>query len=272
MKTLAPYIFASIDAGERDRLRLLAQLLDPLHRKALSTTRIGPGLSSLELGAGTGTVSAWIAGTAGPTGQVLATDLNTEFLHQAAHPNVVVEQLDALRDPLPEARFDLITARALLHHLPGWAQVVKKCVAALKPGGSLVLVEPDATTSVLNTDPMHHRFWSAWCRWGGTEGVDYRIGHKLTGVMREAGLEVTDTSIDVPFYQGGSDWATLYAQTVDATMPRAGERIEPDLVEAFQRATVDPSQWLCSFGWVAVTGRRATTKREGGSWCPPRPR
>lgn len=255
---MTSYIFTRSGDRERDRLRLLALLLDPLHRKALSAIGIGPGQSSLELGAGAGTMSAWIADRTGPTGRVLATDLNPKFLYPAPHPSVVVERLDAMRDPFPEAEFDLVTARALLHHLPEWAQVVKKCVAALKPGGSLVLVEPDASTSVLNTDLMHHRFWSAWCRWGRTEGVDFRLGHKLAGVMRAAGLEVADTSMEVPFYHGGSDWATLYAQTVEAVMPRVAESVGHDLVDAFQRAAVDPSAWMCSLGWVAVTGRRPT--------------
>lgn len=258
------YVFANNNDRERGRLQCLARLLDPMHRRALEATEIGSGWHALELGAGLGTISAWIANRTGPAGRVLATDLDTRFLSQACHPdNVVIERLDAVHDPLPESAFDLITVRALLHHLPDWRQVVKKCGSALKPGGSLVIVEPDASSSMLNAVPPHHRFWSAWCRWGRGEGIDFRLGHKLAGAMHAAGLDVADTVMEVPFYHGGSAWARFYSQTVDAAGPRLGRAIDPDLVTAFHEASADPSALMCSFGWIAVSGRRTPGPSQG---------
>jgi SAM-dependent methyltransferase len=251
------YVFANNDDRECRRLQCLARLLDPMHRRALEAVKIGAGWHTLELGAGLGTISAWIAGRTGSAGRVLATDLNTRFLSQAHHSDdVVIERLDAVLDPLPESAFDLITARALLHHLPEWRQVLKKCRGALKPGGSLVIVEPDATSSMLNDVPPHRRFWSEWCRWGRSEGIDFQIGHKLAGVMHAAGLDVADTVMEVPFYHGGSEWARFYSQTVDAAGPRLARSIDADLVTAFHEASADPNALMCSLGWIAVSGRR----------------
>jgi ubiquinone/menaquinone biosynthesis C-methylase UbiE len=260
------YVFANDGDRECRRLQGLARLLDPLHRRALEAAEIGSGWHALELGAGLGTVSDWIASRVGPAGRVLATDLDTRFLSQARHPdNVVIEELDAVDDPLPESAFDLVTVRALLHHLQDWRQVVKKCSVALKPGGSLVIVEPDATSSMLNAVPPHHRFWSAWCRWGRGEGIDFRLGHKLAGAMHDAGLDVADTVMEVPFYHGGSEWARFYSQTVDAAGPRLGRAIDPDLVTAFHEASADPGAFMCSFGWIAVSGRRTPGASQGGA-------
>jgi 2-polyprenyl-3-methyl-5-hydroxy-6-metoxy-1,4-benzoquinol methylase len=254
------YVFASNDDRECSRLRSLAGLLDPMHRDAIEAAEIDSVRHTLEIGAGLGTISAWIARRTG--GRVLATDLNTAFLSRMYQPkNVTIEQLDAVHDPLPESAFDLITARAVLHHLPEWRQVVKKCGAALKPGGTLVLVEPDATSSVLNAVPPHHRFWTAWCQWGTGAGIDFRLGHKLAGAVRDAGLDVADTVMEVPFYHGGSAWARFYSQTVEAAAPRMGEAIDPALVTAFHAASADPNAFMCSFGWIAVSGRRARGTR-----------
>lgn len=260
------YVFADKDDREFRRLQRLARLLDPMHRRALEAAELGSGWHTLELGAGLGTVSDWIASRIGPTGHVLATDLDTTFLSEARHPDgVVIEQLDAIHDPLPESAFDLITIRALLHHLPEWRQVVKKCSRALKSGGSLVMVEPDATSSVFNDAPLHHRFWSAWCRWGDGEGIDFQIGHKVAGAMRDAGLDVAPATMEVPFYRGGSAWAQFYSQTVDAARPRFARAIDPDLVAAFHKASADPDAMMCSFGWIAVSGRRVPGVHEGGA-------
>ncbi|GAB2836641.1 hypothetical protein GCM10027176_46210 [Actinoallomurus bryophytorum] len=260
------YVFANDGDRECRRLQGLAGLLDPLHRRALEAAGIGSGWHALELGAGLGTVSDWIATRVGPAGRVLATDLDTRFLSQARHPdNVVIDRLDAVDDPLPESAFDLITVRALLHHLPEWRQVIKKCGVALKPGGSLLIVEPDATSSMLNAVPPHHRFWSAWCRWGRREGIDFRLGHKLAGAMHDAGLEVADTVMEVPFYHGGSAWAGFYSQTVDAAGPRLGRAIDPGLVTAFHEASADPGAFMCSFGWIAASGRRTPGASRGGA-------
>ncbi|MDN3359689.1 class I SAM-dependent methyltransferase [Actinomadura sp. DC4] len=237
-----------------------------MHRRALEALEIDSRWHALELGAGLGTMSAWLAHRTGPAGHVLATDLNTRFLSQVSHPdNMTVERLDAVHDPLPESAFDLITVRALLHHLPEWRQVVKKCGHALKPGGTLVVVEPDATSGMLNVVPPHQRFWSAWCRWGRREGIDFRLGHKLPGAMHAAGLDVADTVMEVPFYHGGSAWAEFYSQTVDAAGPRLGDAIDPGLVAAFHEASADPDALMCSLGWIAVSGRRAPGACKGGA-------
>jgi ubiquinone/menaquinone biosynthesis C-methylase UbiE len=258
------YVFGNDNDREFSRLQGLARLLDPMHRRALEAAEIGSGWHALELGAGLGTISTWMAHRTGPAGRVLATDLDTRFLSQASHPdNVVIERLDAVHDLLPESAFDLITVRALLHHLPEWRQVVKKCGSALKPGGTLVIVEPDATSSMLNAVPPHHRFWSAWCRWGQGEGIDFRLGHKLAGAMQNAGLDVAETVMEVPFYHGGSAWARFYSQTVDAVRPRLGRAIDPDLVTAFRQALADPNALMCSFGWIAVSGRHTRGTSQG---------
>ncbi|MER6912735.1 methyltransferase domain-containing protein [Streptomyces sp. NPDC000594] len=249
-----PYVFADSGSQEHDRLRLLARLLDPLHRRALGAAGIREGLHCLELGSGTGSMAGWMADQVGAGGSVLATDINLSFLRDLGRPNLAVRELDVVTGELPRAAFDLITCRALLHHLPRRESVVERLAQALKPDGVLVLVEPDADASVL-AEPEHQRFWSAWCRWGQSEGVDFRLGRTLPRALRRAGLELQDMTMEVPFYSGGSPWDLLYRSTVRAAGPRLARWGGPDLVAEFDRLTTRDGHPVCSLGWVTVSGR-----------------
>lgn len=220
MSSSNSYVFSDSSTEERDRLRLLADLLDPVHRKALEAAGIRPGQSCVEVGSGAGTIAEWMAHQVGPDGHMVAADINLTFLGGLSdNANVTVSRFDVLSDALPDSAFDIITARALLHHLPCWETVIPRLAAAVKPGGALVLMEPDASVSVANADEVHRRFWSAWCRWGESVGVDFRLGGKLPKSLQAAGLEVTDVSMEVPFYRGGSVWADLCTPPNRASAP-----------------------------------------------------
>ncbi|MET8826369.1 methyltransferase domain-containing protein [Streptomyces sp. NPDC004610] len=265
------YVFNDSGSEEHDRLRLLAGLLDPMHRSALRRAGIGPGQSCLEVGAGAGTLSAWMADQVVPDGHVVAADLNVSFLGGLAdHPHVTVRKLDVLDTPLPDAAFDLITARALLHHLPAWENALARLAAALKPTGTLVLVEPDASVGIANDDEVQRRYWSAWCRWGTSVGVDFTLGGKLPNSLPRAGLEATDVRMELPYYRGGSPWADLYLRTLRAAGPRLGTSIDPELIVAFTAASADPSRWMTSLGWTVVVARRTVRSRGGPRGVPGR--
>ncbi|MFJ3903982.1 methyltransferase domain-containing protein [Streptomyces sp. NPDC090025] len=252
------YVFAGAGEAERARLDLLARLTDPLHRRALSQAGLRAGLRCLELGAGTGTVAAWLAGRTGPEGQVLATDIDLSFLDGPARPPLEIRRVDAVKDELPPAAFDVVTASALLHHLPQWESVVDRMAAALAPGGALVLVEPDVGAALLGR-PEHRRFWADWCRWGRSQGIDYGLGRKLPDAVRRAGLDVQDVTMEVPFYDEGSPWDTLYRATLQAIRPRLAGWDGPDLVAAYDRLPTGPGRPACGLGWTAVVGRAPGT-------------
>jgi 2-polyprenyl-3-methyl-5-hydroxy-6-metoxy-1,4-benzoquinol methylase len=62
--------------GEKKRLALMSQLLDPMHRRYIELLGISRDARVLEVGCGNGSMSAWMAGHAVPHGQVVAIDLD----------------------------------------------------------------------------------------------------------------------------------------------------------------------------------------------------
>src|SRR3954469_7130089 len=132
------YLLDNGGAEAPARLAALSDLFDDTTKRLLTDRGVDVGWHCLEVGAGNGTIAAWLASRVGASGTVLATDIDTRHLAPLAGPNLVVQQHDISTDALPEGAFDLIHIRLVLNNVPEWRQVMRKLVAALKPGGWLV--------------------------------------------------------------------------------------------------------------------------------------
>ncbi len=123
------------EESESRRLADLQRLFDPHTFAFLERTGVGAGWACLELGAGAGSVSRWLAERVGRDGKVVALDLDPRFLGDLAAGNVEVRQCDIREDEIEDDRYDLVVTRLVLIHLPGDTTIMGKLVDALKPGG-----------------------------------------------------------------------------------------------------------------------------------------
>src|SRR5262245_31886121 len=114
---MTTYVFDQAWQDEHDRLTALESLFDPATQRHLARLGVRDGWRCLEVGAGAGGVARWLADQVAETGQVLATDLDTRFLHNRGRSNLDILTHDIVSDPL-DGEFDLIHARAVLGHLP----------------------------------------------------------------------------------------------------------------------------------------------------------
>jgi hypothetical protein len=62
-------------------------------------------------------VARWLAGQVGPTGHVVATDIDPRFLADREPAGVEVRRHDITVDPIEEDSYDLVHCRALLIHM-----------------------------------------------------------------------------------------------------------------------------------------------------------
>ena len=130
---------AQPEAGER--FDALATLFDPSTFRHFAAIGVSEGWRAWEVGAGGPSVPRWLAERVGPRGRVVASDIDTSWLGGPG-PFEVIEH-DVARDRSPSGPFDLIHARLVLVHLPQRAAAISSMVAALAPGGWLVLEEAD---------------------------------------------------------------------------------------------------------------------------------
>ncbi|WP_221938143.1 methyltransferase domain-containing protein [Streptomyces sp. NBC_01525] len=261
------YVFATAFAREEERLALGEALWDPGTRERLAATGVGPGWSCLEIGAGRGSVAAWLADRVGPVGEVVAADLDTERLKWLTGRGVTVHRHDVVTDDLPEAHFDLIHARLVLQHVGDRQQAVDRLYRALKPGGHLVLEDTD--TASLFSHPAQDDFlndvkraaYDVMC----ASGYHPRCGLLDVQLATDAGLVDIVAEGRSAVVRGGSDaarWFALWLEHLAPAMLARGAVTEERLARA-QVDLTDPAHCWLSQVMVTVHGRRPASDSLG---------
>jgi SAM-dependent methyltransferase len=183
------YVYDQGWSEERARLAGIESLWDLGTRELLARHGAGEGAHALEVGAGGGSLVAWLADQVGPSGRVLATDLDTRFVEPLASDVVEVRQADVVAGELPEGEFDVVHTRLLLEHLPGRDAALDRLVRALRPGGWLVVEDYDWTG--FGFDPaaaLETRAATAILTFMANAGFDQTYGRRLTSSLAERGL------------------------------------------------------------------------------------
>jgi hypothetical protein len=60
---------------------------------------------------------------------------------------------------------DLVTARAVLHHIADAQTAIANMVASLKPDCAILLIEPDFLPVSVTEPPEVRAFWDGWVAW-----------------------------------------------------------------------------------------------------------
>jgi SAM-dependent methyltransferase len=263
--TDATYLLDNAGGDAPERLAALSSMFDPGTKRHLMDRGVTDGWHCLEVGGGGGSIATWLADRVGPTGTVVATDIDPRFLERLAKPRLEVRRHDVAKDPLPEAAFDLIHARLVLNSLLGWEHALEKLVLALKPGGWLLDEEFDSQS--LPPDPAESpgetllRTHVAMGRLMTDHGFDRRFGRRLFGRLRRHGLTEVGAEARMLMVQGGSPGASLvranYRQLRGALV-EAGYVTEPDVDRDLARLD-DPEFMMPSSILWAAWGRRPTS-------------
>jgi SAM-dependent methyltransferase len=224
----------------------------------LSGIGISPGWVCLEVGAGSGSISRWLAEQTQPGGNVLSVDVDLRF-HCDPIPGMEVRELDIISDPLPTGSFDLVHARAVLEHLVERDDVLDRLVTATKPGGWVVvedgewqaflaqpLPEPLAKISQLMHDGLQAR-----------TGWDHLLGGRLLRMFAERGLVELDVVAEARPMRGGHDsisWWSFGIEHRGDRMVDAGVVTREELAQAIALVR-SPDFIMMSPLSVSVRGR-----------------
>ncbi|MGY1643824.1 class I SAM-dependent methyltransferase [Geodermatophilus sp. SYSU D00703] len=260
MEDLRPYILDDAATSEYQRLDLMSKILDPWTRGYLRAVGVGPGWRCLELGSGNGSIAEWLCDTVGPSGSVTAVDVDTVLLDLVPAQNLRVERTDVRVARLPQSAFDLVTCRALLHQVADHAPaVLAQMAAAVKPGGWLVVQEPDFSLAPTTEPEVWAATWSGLIRWGRTQGVDWLIGRRLPGMVSDLGLGRPQAKSDVQAIRGtdrGARYFQLFFAEVRDRVLASGE-LDAATLDAASALLDDPDRWTQCWMVTAVWVRRA---------------
>jgi SAM-dependent methyltransferase len=189
-----PYIIRGGLAG-RERLRVLARATRPTTQALLN--RLGPlgGARCLDAGCGGGDVTLLLATLAGPDGDVVGIDIDSDKLalaraeaHATGHA-VAYRHADIVADDLG-GPYDVIYARFLLTHLRDPAGACRRMRRALAPGGALVVEDVDVRGSFCHpSSAAYRRYVEIYATTARARGGDPDIGARLPELLRGAGFD-----------------------------------------------------------------------------------
>lgn len=130
--------------------------------RVLDQLALRPGMTVADVGAGTGYYTARLSARLGPTGEVIASELQPEMLRNLAArlgreqlTNVRLVRADDHRANLPERCCDVVLMVDVYHELRDPPAVMAGVRRALKPRGRLVVVEYKAEDRTSNIRPEH---------------------------------------------------------------------------------------------------------------------
>lgn len=154
--------------------------------RLLEVVKPQPNWIALDVATGGGHTALALAGLGN---RVVAADLTPQMLIAARNmiagrgmETVSFCEADAQHLPFTSAAFNLVTCRIAPHHFPDVAQFVRECTRAVKPGGTVAIIDGIAvgdgfTVRYLNAfetlrDPSHHwlypaRRWEAFFKEAG---------------------------------------------------------------------------------------------------------
>lgn len=213
------YVFDNTEEEAKVRYRELSALYDGQTIRQMERLRIERGWSCLEVGGGGGSIASWLCERVGDQGHVLVTDIEPRFLHALPFNNLEVRRHDIRMEGLPQGEFDLAHARLVLMHLPGRELALDRMIAALKPGGWIVVEEFDVLSifpdSAVDPGEEQVKLARAFYQVMTSRGVEMRYGRRLARQLRERGLVDVGADASMSIWQGHSAGTNMFKLAFD---------------------------------------------------------
>jgi SAM-dependent methyltransferase len=250
--------------AELARLRALEAVFDEASRRCLLGAGLGAGWRCLEVGPGAGSIARWMSGVVGEAGHVLAVDTNTRFLAEPQPANLEVHEADICGAAIAPGSIDLAHARFVLIHVPQWMEAVAATLRCLRPGGWLVLEEPDfsASRSYAGRPELRRAFERVHAAIEAMfrgRALDHGFGARLPTIVHERGLEAATFENDAAIVRGGSPHALMMRMSTLQLRDKyvaTGLASEQDIALYDQFAT-DPSCWATYHATIRAVGRKS---------------
>jgi SAM-dependent methyltransferase len=202
------YWFDNSLSDEGTRLQLLEKIADPRSISLLNGLGVRLGSKCAELGAGGGSMAAWLADRVGDLGSVLAVDRDLSLcrrLSERGNVRLLEGNLESLR--LEPASYDLVHTRNVLMHVDDADRIIAEIVRSLRPGGRLLLEEADYySLAGVTSEALARVVAPLVARWTWARTMPLTLSR----------LPVVDIQvmIDASMLHGASDEAAFWAHTI----------------------------------------------------------
>jgi SAM-dependent methyltransferase len=192
--TNAGYCLAGY-GGDGERLEALARGLEAAMEDLFSRIEVAPKARVLDIGCGPGDTTRQIKSLF-PDADVVGVDRNPAFVDHArmrtppAYSGLSFGVGDASELSFAAGSFDLVFCRFVLMHLADPSRAVAEFARVLRPGGKVIVIEPDWGGQILYPGIADDERWKALAaRLGPKLGFDPHMGRKLFGLLKGQGFQ-----------------------------------------------------------------------------------
>lgn len=152
---------------------------------------LGAGERLLEMGCGEGANLHHLRGAGAMRVGIDYSGARAAFARRATGAHIAAA--DATRLPFGDGSFDRVLIRDVLHHVPAAAAVLAEAQRVLKPGGRLILVEPNRNSPLI---------WLQAALIPAERGVLRSSAARLRALLAGAGFAVVRHASEQPFPLG----------------------------------------------------------------------
>jgi len=214
-----------------------------------------PGISVLDVGCGSGAITRGIAEAVGPSGSVVGVDLSPTLLELAAvshadQANLSFELADVFQLGYHEA-FGLVTSARMLQWLADPSAALASMIAALTPGGRIVVLDYSHTKACWTPEPPPEftRFYEAFLRWRADAGMDNELADRLGAMLGDAGLHDVEVTDEVELTsRGDADFERRIALWADVIGTRGHQIVADGMLAEHERAAAADAfaRWIAN--------------------------
>jgi ubiquinone/menaquinone biosynthesis C-methylase UbiE len=251
------YVLATeADDVERRRMGLLFDYHGAVSIEMLEATGVSRGWRCLEVGAGGGDITRWLANRIDRDGAVVAVDLETHWLEPLKSDVVDVRRGDFEQLDLGQASFDLVIAQMVLLHLPDRAKACRRFVELTAPGGQIVIHDADFSPLALaEATALEAAGLAVMTDVMRAAGVDVTLGPRIAELLEAAGttIEQVETRPGDPLHDGRIA-AEISAITIEHFRDRTD--VPDEAIDAVVAALRNPDRQLTGPTRWVIRARR----------------
>lgn len=152
------------------------------------------GMSVLDVGCGTGSISKDIANIVGQLGKVTGIDNTAKFIESGKETYKDIQNLNLLDSDLFDfqttEKFDLIISARTLQWLNNPKEALLKMKSLLKPNGRISILDYNHNNLEWNPEPPKSmkEFYKTFLKWRNDAGMNNGIADDLPDLMEEIGM------------------------------------------------------------------------------------
>jgi SAM-dependent methyltransferase len=266
--TSPTYLLAG-QVSEVERLKLQSHVWEPSGRRLLQETGDGNGARAVDIGCG---VMGWLrllSEWVGPGGQVVGTDIDDAMLALAARfvedgglANVTLKNDDVFATRLQPASFDFVHARYEITPLGRAREQMKTYLALVRPGGLVVLEDPDVSSWHFNPPaPALEELIALIVEAFRQTGGDWDAGRKHLELFRGFGIEA-NVRAEVLALPPGHPYLRLPLQFATSLEKRLLSLVSANHLERLRRdgeaELKEQGRWGTTFTLIQCWGRASS--------------